>query len=118
MPSAIRELKKVFGEDLYVITDVCLCAYTTHGHCGLVHDHHVLNDESVERLVKMALAHATAGADMVVLLARAGGQPTLAALTRQSLGSAVDSRSRMPGPQPGGWVSAAHESRLSCEEYM
>ncbi|MBK8612714.1 MAG: porphobilinogen synthase [Flavobacteriales bacterium] len=65
VPSAIRELKKVFGEDLYVITDVCLCAYTTHGHCGLVHDHHVLNDESVERLVKMALAHATAGADMV-----------------------------------------------------
>jgi porphobilinogen synthase len=65
VPSAIRELKKAFGEDLYVITDVCLCAYTTHGHCGLVHDHHVLNDESVDRLVKMALAHATAGADMV-----------------------------------------------------
>jgi len=65
VPSAIRELKRAFGEDLYVITDVCLCAYTTHGHCGLVHDHHVLNDESVDRLVKMALAHATAGADMV-----------------------------------------------------
>jgi len=65
VPSAIRELKKAFGDDLYVITDVCLCAYTTHGHCGLVHEHHVLNDESVDRLVKMALAHATAGADMV-----------------------------------------------------
>lgn len=65
VPTAIRELKKAFGEDLYVITDVCLCAYTTHGHCGLVHDHQVLNDESVDRLVKMALAHATAGADMV-----------------------------------------------------
>jgi porphobilinogen synthase len=65
VPSAIRELKKAFGEDLYVITDVCLCAYTTHGHCGLVHEHHVVNDASVERLVKMALTHATAGADMV-----------------------------------------------------
>jgi len=65
VPSAIRELKKAFGGDLYVITDVCLCAYTTHGHCGLVHDHQVVNDASVERLVKMALAHATAGADMV-----------------------------------------------------
>jgi porphobilinogen synthase len=65
VPSAIRELKKAFSSDLYVITDVCLCAYTTHGHCGLAHDHEVMNDASVERLVKMALAHATAGADMV-----------------------------------------------------
>ena len=65
VPTAIRELKKTFGDDLYVITDVCLCAYTTHGHCGIVHEHHVLNDASVERLVKMAVAHADAGADMV-----------------------------------------------------
>ena len=65
VPTAVRELKKTFGDDLYVITDVCLCAYTTHGHCGIVHDHHVLNDASVERLVKMAVAHADAGADMV-----------------------------------------------------
>jgi len=65
VPNAIRELKKAFTDDLYVITDVCLCAYTTHGHCGIVHDHHVVNDASVERLVKMALAHAHAGADMV-----------------------------------------------------
>ena len=65
VPTAIRELKKAYGDDLYVITDVCLCAYTTHGHCGIVHEHHVVNDASVERLVKMALAHAQAGADMV-----------------------------------------------------
>ena len=65
VPNAIRELKKAFGEDIYVITDVCLCAYTTHGHCGIVHDHQVVNDASVERLVKMALSHAHAGADMV-----------------------------------------------------
>lgn len=65
VPAAIRALKQAFGEDLYVITDVCLCAYTTHGHCGLVHEHHVVNDASVDRLVRMAHAHAQAGADMV-----------------------------------------------------
>ena len=54
-----------------MITDVCLCAYTTHGHCGLVHEHQVLNDESVERLVLMALAHAIAGADMVTVVTEA-----------------------------------------------
>jgi porphobilinogen synthase len=62
---AIRELKKNFGEDLYVITDVCLCAYTTHGHCGILHGDYVENDPSLEALAKMGLAHAQAGADMV-----------------------------------------------------
>ncbi|HEY6160091.1 MAG TPA: porphobilinogen synthase [Bacteroidia bacterium] len=62
---AIKELKKNFGEELYVITDVCVCAYTTHGHCGIIHDDYVHNDSSVEVLAKMALAHAQAGADMV-----------------------------------------------------
>jgi porphobilinogen synthase len=62
---AIKALKKNFGEDLYVITDLCLCAYTTHGHCGLIHDDYVDNDSSLEVLAKMALAHAKAGADMV-----------------------------------------------------
>ncbi len=62
---AIKELKKNFGEDIYVITDVCVCAYTTHGHCGILHDDYVHNDSSVEVLAKMALAHAQAGADMV-----------------------------------------------------
>ena len=55
--------------DLVAITDVCLCEYMSHGHCGVTRmdgDHfHVLNDESVELLVKTALSHATAGADMV-----------------------------------------------------
>lgn len=63
--NAIRELKKAFGEDLFVITDVCTCAYTTHGHCGIVHDDYVNNDETVEVLAKMALSHAQAGADMI-----------------------------------------------------
>jgi porphobilinogen synthase len=62
---AVKELKKKFGEDIYVITDVCVCAYTTHGHCGILHDEYVHNDSSVEVLAKMALAHAQAGADMV-----------------------------------------------------
>jgi porphobilinogen synthase len=62
---AVRALKETFGEQLYVITDVCVCAYTTHGHCGIIHDDYVHNDDSVEVLAKMALAHAQAGADMV-----------------------------------------------------
>jgi porphobilinogen synthase len=55
--------------DLVAITDVCLCEYMSHGHCGVTHidgDHfHVLNDETVDLLVKTALSHAKAGADMV-----------------------------------------------------
>lgn len=63
--SAVRELKKAFGDDLYVITDVCACAYTTHGHCGILHNNYVQNDKTVEVLAKMSLVHAQAGADMV-----------------------------------------------------
>ena len=72
---AIKELKKNFGDDIYVITDVCVCAYTTHGHCGIISplsprtgaggEAEVHNDKSVEVVAKMALAHAQAGADMV-----------------------------------------------------
>jgi porphobilinogen synthase len=62
---AIKALKEKFGETLYVITDVCVCAYTTHGHCGILHEDYVHNDSSVAVLSKMALAHAQAGADMV-----------------------------------------------------
>ncbi|MCC7231899.1 MAG: porphobilinogen synthase [Bacteroidia bacterium] len=62
---AVHTLKKNFGEDLYVITDVCLCAYTTHGHCGLLKDDYVQNDTSLDVLGRMAVAHAKAGADMV-----------------------------------------------------
>lgn len=62
---AIEALKKEFSDDLYIITDVCACAYTTHGHCGILKDGYVQNDETVEVLSKMALSHAEAGADMV-----------------------------------------------------
>jgi porphobilinogen synthase len=65
---ALRAIKSKCPE-LVAITDVCLCEYTSHGHCGVTRidgDHfHVLNDESVEILVKTALSHATAGADVV-----------------------------------------------------
>jgi porphobilinogen synthase len=63
--TAVRALRKKFGESLYIITDVCVCAYTTHGHCGIIHNDYVENDSSVKVLAKMALAHAEAGADMV-----------------------------------------------------
>ena len=63
--TTIRRLRAEFGKDLYIITDVCACAYTTHGHCGVLKDNEVLNDPSLEILSSMALAHAQAGADMV-----------------------------------------------------
>lgn len=63
--NAVRELKKAFSDDIYVVTDVCTCAYTTHGHCGILHDDYVQNDQTVDILAKMALVHAQAGADMV-----------------------------------------------------
>jgi porphobilinogen synthase len=62
---AIKLLKKNFKEDIYIITDVCLCAYTSHGHCGIIHNGYIDNDSSVEAIAKMALTHAEAGADMV-----------------------------------------------------
>jgi porphobilinogen synthase len=62
---AVKSLKEKFGDKIYIITDVCVCAYTTHGHCGILHDDYVHNDSSVEVLAKMALSHAQAGADMV-----------------------------------------------------
>lgn len=61
---AIHQIKKAVP-DLLVITDVCLCAYTDHGHCGLIKNDKIDNDSSIELLAKMALAHAKAGADMV-----------------------------------------------------
>ncbi|HXH99096.1 MAG TPA: porphobilinogen synthase [Sphingobacteriaceae bacterium] len=63
--NAVRNLKQQFGDDLYIITDVCTCAYTDHGHCGVLNNNYVQNDETVEILAKMAVSHANAGADMV-----------------------------------------------------
>ena len=61
---AIR-LLKAEAPDLLVMTDVCLCEYTSHGHCGVIHNGSVQNDESLELLARMALSHVEAGADLV-----------------------------------------------------
>lgn len=61
---AVRALKDQLP-DLVIITDVCVDEYTTHGHCGMVKDGRIVNDETLECLQKMALSHARAGADMV-----------------------------------------------------
>jgi len=62
---AVSALKKNFGNDLVVMTDVCLCAYTSHGHCGHIDDGYVTNDSSLRTLADAALSHADAGADVV-----------------------------------------------------
>jgi porphobilinogen synthase len=61
---AVRALKEAHP-DLTVITDVCLCQYTSHGHCGVVRDGEVDNDLTIELLAKTAISHADAGADVV-----------------------------------------------------
>ena len=72
VPSALRAAREAFGDDLVLVTDVCLCAHTDHGHCGLLtpprsHGAEMVidNDRSLERLAAMASAHAAAGADLV-----------------------------------------------------
>ncbi len=62
--SAVRAIKKAVP-DLLVITDVCLCEYTSHGHCGAIHENEVDNDKTLELQAKTALSHARAGADIV-----------------------------------------------------
>ncbi len=62
---AVAELKRRFADELAVMTDVCLCAYTDHGHCGVVLDGRIDNDRTLPLLARMALCHARAGADLV-----------------------------------------------------
>ena len=62
---AVRKIKEI-NKDLLVITDVCMCEYTDHGHCGILdHEGRVLNDETVSYIAKIALSHAKAGADII-----------------------------------------------------
>ena len=61
---AVRELKKEV-EDVIIITDLCLCEYTTHGHCGLVENGRVVNDPTLDVFGRIAVSHAEAGADIV-----------------------------------------------------
>ena len=64
MQKAIRFIKKNFPT-LYVITDVCFCEYTTHGHCGIIHNNDVENDATLVNIAKQVVSHAKAGVDMV-----------------------------------------------------
>ena len=64
MQQAIRFIKQNFPS-LYVITDVCFCEYTSHGHCGIIHDNDVDNDATLVNIAKQVISHAKAGVDMV-----------------------------------------------------
>ncbi len=78
---AIKFIKKHYPE-IYVITDVCFCEYTSHGHCGIVHDNDVDNDATLANLAKQVVSHARAGADMV---APSGMMDGMIATIRQAL---------------------------------
>lgn len=62
---AVSEIKDEVGDELVVMTDVCMCEYTSHGHCGILRGDEVDNDQTLELLAKEALSHAEAGADVV-----------------------------------------------------
>lgn len=71
---AVKTAKEQCEENLIVITDICLCQYTSHGHCGIVEDGEVLNDQTLEALQKVALSHAEAEADIVAPSGMIDGQ--------------------------------------------
>jgi porphobilinogen synthase len=71
---SIRQLKKAFGEELVVIADLCLCEYMSHGHCGLIKDGEVQNDQTLELLGKVAVTYAEAEVDIVAPSAMMDGQ--------------------------------------------
>ena len=70
----IKSIKKNYGDKLVIITDVCLCQYTSHGHCGIFQGKEINNDKSLDILSKTALSHAVAGADIVAPSAMMDGQ--------------------------------------------
>jgi porphobilinogen synthase len=71
---SIEVLRKHFGSKVAIITDVCLCQYTSHGHCGLVVNKKIDNDKTIGALAKVAVSHARAGADIVAPSAMMDGQ--------------------------------------------
>jgi porphobilinogen synthase len=71
---SVETLRKNFGDKIAVITDVCLCQYTSHGHCGIVTDGRIDNDRSIEALAKVAVSQARAGSDIVAPSAMMDGQ--------------------------------------------
>ena len=81
MQQAVRFIKKNYPV-LYVITDVCFCEYTSHGHCGVIHDSDVDNDATLVNIAKQVISHAKAGVDMV---APSGMMDGTIAMVRESL---------------------------------
>jgi porphobilinogen synthase len=71
---AIKIIKDTFGDKLVIITDVCLCQYTSHSHCGIIKDNRIDNDYTLNTLAKIALSHAMSGADIVAPSAMMDGQ--------------------------------------------
>ena len=71
---AISEVRKNFGDKMLIMADVCLCQYTSSGHCGLVKDEHIDNDSSIATLAKIAVSQARAGVDVVSPSAMMDGQ--------------------------------------------
>ncbi len=84
MQQAVRFIKKNYPS-LYVITDVCFCEYTDHGHCGVLHNHDVDNDATLVNIAKQVISHAKAGVDMV---APSGMMDGTIAMIRESLDNA------------------------------
>jgi len=78
---AIKYIKNNYP-DLYVITDVCFCEYTSHGHCGIIHENDVANDPTLLNIAKQSISHAKAGADMI---APSGMMDGTVAMVRESL---------------------------------
>lgn len=70
----IKSIRDSFGDKIVIITDVCLCQYTSHGHCGILDRNEIDNDKTINILAKTALSHAKAGADIVAPSAMMDGQ--------------------------------------------
>ncbi len=98
---ALRALRPRFPE-LLLLTDVCLCEYTSHGHCGVVRGEEVDNDASLELLARTAVSHVEAGADVVcpsdMMDGRVGGDPRGAARRRRSSPTRPSTPPRSTGP--------------------
>ncbi len=70
----IQDVKDQYGDEVVVLTDVCMCQYTNNGHCGIINDGQIDNDATLPKLAGIALSHARAGADMVAPSAMIDGQ--------------------------------------------
>ena len=65
LQKAVLQLKEKYGDKIVLMTDVCLCTATDHGHCGILHNHEIDNDLTIPELVRISLSHAEAGADYI-----------------------------------------------------